>query len=82
MKKTTITILLCGLLSVQFSAPLRAQAIAGSPEYIKALTAEWTGERFEDGRPKVSDDLLERLKHVTIEECWAELMKLGYQNQY
>lgn len=59
-----------------------AQSIAGSPEYIKALTAKWTGERFPDGRPKVPDDLLERLKHVTIEECWAELMKLGYQNQY
>lgn len=59
-----------------------AQNIAGSPEYIKALSAKWEGERFEDGRPKVSDDLLERLKHVTIEEAWAELMKLGYQNQY
>lgn len=60
----------------------KAQAIAGSPEYIKALTAEWQGERFPDGRPKVSDNLLDRLKKVTIEECWAELMKLGYQNQY
>lgn len=59
-----------------------AQEIAGSPEYIKALSAKWTGERFADGRPKVSDDLLERLKKVTIEEAWAELMKLGYQNQY
>lgn len=59
-----------------------AQNIAGSPEYIKALTAQWKGERFDDGRPKVSDDLLERLKRVTIEEAWAELMKLGYQNQY
>lgn len=59
-----------------------AQAIAGSPEYIKALTAEWKGERFDDGRPKVSDEMLERLKHITIEEAWAELMKLGYQNQY
>lgn len=60
----------------------QAQNIAGSREYIEALTAQWTGERFEDGRPKVSDDLLERLKKVTIEEAWAELMKLGYQNQY
>ena len=59
-----------------------AQNIAGSPEYIKALTSKWEGERFDDGRPKVSDDLLERLTKVTIEEAWAELMKLGYQNQY
>lgn len=71
-------ILLSGISAVE----AKAQAIAGSPEYIKALTAEWKGERFDDGRPKVPDDLLARLKHVTIEEAWAELMKLGYQNQY
>ena len=59
-----------------------AQSIAGSPDYIRQLTAEWKGERFEDGRPKVSDEMLQRLKNVTIEEAWAELMKLGYQNQY
>ena len=59
-----------------------AQSIEGSPEYIRNLTAKWEGERFENGRPKVSDDLIERLKKVTIEESWAELMKLGYQNQY
>ena len=64
------------------SISMHAQNIAGSREYIEALTAQWNGERFEDGRPKVSDDLLERLKKVTIEEAWAELMKLGYQNQY
>ena len=54
-----------------------AQSIEGSPEYIRNLTAKWDGERFENGRPKVSDDLIERLKKVTIEESWAELMKLG-----
>lgn len=59
-----------------------AQNIGASPEYIKALTSEWKGERFPDGRPKVSDDLLERLKKLTIEEVWAELIELGYQNQY
>lgn len=76
MKKILIILLILSNLTAI------AQEIAGSPEYIKALTSQWKGERFSDGRPKVSDDLLERLKHVTIEECWAELMKLGYQNQY
>ncbi len=60
----------------------KAQGIEGSPEYIRNLTAKWEGERFENGRPKVSDDLIERMKKVSIEEAWAELMKLGYQNQY
>ncbi len=31
-----------------------AQNVGSSPEYIKALTPEWKGERFADGRPKVS----------------------------
>ena len=78
--KFTKTILFITLIMMTLSS--NAQNIAGSPEYIKALTAKWTGERFEDGRPKVSDNMLERLKKVTIEEAWAELMKLGYQNQY
>ena len=78
--KLTKTILFISLIMMTLSS--NAQNIAGSPEYIKALTAKWTGERFEDGRPKVSDNMLERLKKVTIEEAWAELMKLGYQNQY
>ncbi len=59
-----------------------AQNVGSSPEYIKALTAEWTGERFADGRPKVSDNLLERLKNITLEEAWAELIELGYFNQF
>jgi len=61
---------------------VNAQTVASSPEYIKALTVEWTGERFADGRPKVSDNLLERLKNITLEEAWAELIELGYFNQF
>lgn len=60
----------------------QSQNIASSPEYIKALTADWKGERFNDGRPKVSDNLLERLKAITLEEVWAELIELGFPNQF
>lgn len=80
MKKSAIAIIsgLCLLVS----AAAQGQSIEGSPEYILNLTAKWEGERFENGRPKVPDNLIERLKKVTIEEAWAELMKLGYQNQF
>lgn len=61
---------------------MSAQNIASSPEYIKALTSEWAGERFPDGRPKVSDSLLERLSKLTLEEAWAELIEKGYPNQF
>ena len=61
---------------------VRAQNVGSSPEYIRALTAEWKGERFPDGRPKVSDELLGRLKNISIEEAWGFLRNRGYQNQY
>jgi len=59
-----------------------AQNVGSSPEYIKALTADWKGERFEDGRPKVSDAILERLKNISIEEAWGVLRNKGFQNQF
>ena len=46
------------------------------------LTPEWQGERFDDGRPKVSDELLDRMKLVTLEEAWAVLRNENYNYQY
>ena len=58
------------------------QRVGSSQEYIKALTAEWKGERFPDGRPKVSDAILARLKNISMEEAWGALRSKGYFNQY
>ncbi|MEP7377436.1 MAG: RraA family protein [Chitinophagaceae bacterium] len=61
---------------------IQAQQVTPTPDQIKALTPEWKGERFPDGRPKVSDKLLERLKGVHLEEAWGILRNKGYQNQF
>lgn len=61
---------------------MSAQKVGSSPEYIKALTNQWEGERFSDGRPKVSDALLGRLKKIRIEEAWGYLRRKGFNNQY
>ncbi len=45
-------------------------------------TPEWAGERFADGRPKVPDDIIERMKAVTLEEAWATLRSEGFTHQY
>jgi regulator of RNase E activity RraA len=58
------------------------QNVGSTPEYIKALTSEWKGERFADGRPKVSDAILERLKNISLEEAWGVLRNKGFQNQF
>jgi regulator of RNase E activity RraA len=58
-----------------------AQFIGASSEYIKALTPEWKGERFADGRPRVADIMLEHLQEATLEQIWGYLGKKGFRNQ-
>lgn len=50
-----------------------------SAEEIIDYTPEWTGERFDDGRPRVPDDILERMRKVTTTEAWGVLRGQGYE---
>ena len=45
-------------------------------------TGLWKGERFPDGRPKVSDEILEKLKDVVIDDAILIVKKHGFNNQY
>lgn len=76
IKKPVIIIAfaLCGFFA-------KAQHVGSSPDYVKALTSKWTGERFTDGRPKVSDGILDRLQNCTLEQVWGYLGNKGYRNQ-
>jgi hypothetical protein len=38
-------------------------------ELLIKYTPDWRGERFPDGRPKVPDSILQRMKSVTLEEA-------------
>lgn len=58
-----------------------AQRIGSSPEYVKEMTALWKGERSADGRPLVSELVLERLQYNTLEQIWGYLLSKGYRNQ-
>jgi regulator of RNase E activity RraA len=51
-------------------------------EELMFLTSEWKGERFPDGRPKVSDDLVKRARNIGIEEAWQVMNNEGYTNQF
>lgn len=53
-----------------------------SKEELIFLTQEWKGERFEDGRPKVPDEILDRMRLVTHDEAWAVMKNAGYFYQY
>ena len=70
------------LIVMLMAIPVKSQLVRWNPEDIKLLTQEWTGERTPDGRPKVSEELLERLKFVSMEECWSFMGSRGYPNQF
>ncbi len=72
-----------GFIVMLFLFGLVGQVLAQqiSKEELIFLTPEWKGERFDDGRPKVPDDILERMKSVSIEEAWAVMKNAGYRYQ-
>lgn len=53
-----------------------------SPEELIEYTPEWEGERFADGRPKAPDDILERMRNVSITQAWGVIRGPGYNWQY
>ena len=66
--------ILCGLQSI-------AQQVQITRDQLIALTPEWKGERFADGRPKVPDNIINRMKSVSVEEAWAVMKNAGYGYQ-
>jgi regulator of RNase E activity RraA len=74
-------ILCLALLAVAVPNARGQQSFFTSEDVIK-YTPDWHGERFPDGRPKVSDDILDRMKQVTLEEAWAVLQQNGFMHQY
>lgn len=72
------------LVALFLFSPVCALAQVGvfSREALIKHTPMWTGERFADGRPKVADDLVERMKRVSIEEAWGVCRGHGFNNQF
>ncbi len=63
-----------------YGPAVQAQFISQSE--LIFYTQEWEGERFPDGRPRVPDDIIERMRNVSIEEAWGVLRNHGYHNQF
>lgn len=77
--KRIITLLLSFVL---LTSLVSAQQTTLTKDQIIKITSEWEGERLPDGRPFVSDDLLKRLKNISLEEAWGTLRNKGYNNQF
>lgn len=61
---------------------LCAQPFRWTREQMIHFTPENPFERFPDGRPKVPDELLEKVKGLSVEEAWGILRAKGYTHQY
>jgi Demethylmenaquinone methyltransferase len=61
---------------------LQAQIATLSRDQLVKYTAENPFDRFPDGRPKVPDSLLEKVKGLSIEEIWTVLPGKGYSHQF
>ncbi len=77
-------ILLRGIIILICLEPAKVFAQVGvfSKDDLVLYTPMWKGERFPDGRPKVPDELLERMKEVSIEEAWAVCNRHGFICQF
>lgn len=82
MNKIKFAALYLGFSLLFVTLPLHAQLDLFSKEQRIEFTPEWHGDRFPDGRPNVSDAVLDRLKNVTADEAWDVLQDAGYKNQF
>lgn len=59
-----------------------AQLFQWTPEQLIKYTAKNPYDRFPDGRPKVPDEMLDRMKGLIAEEVQAVLPGKGFPNQF
>jgi regulator of RNase E activity RraA len=77
-----VSALLVVATTVCHADPASAQLFQWTPEQLVKYTGKNPYDRFPDGRPKVPDEMLERLKGLIAEEVQAVLPSRGFPNQF
>jgi 4-hydroxy-4-methyl-2-oxoglutarate aldolase len=67
-------VLLAGMF---LSSVVYSQPTSLTKDEMLFYTSLWKGERFPDGRPKVPDDIILRMKYVSVTEAWQTLNGLS-----
>jgi regulator of RNase E activity RraA len=70
----------CALILCAFSA--YAQLFTLDKTQMTRLTSKNPYERFDDGRPKVPDAAIEKIRDLSMEDVWSVLPGKGFTNQY
>src|SRR5437870_7008009 len=82
MTKTACVVAFAIFAAMAWPSRAGAQVDLFSKEQRVEFTPQWSGERFADGRPKVADSVLARLKDVTADEAWDVLQDAGSRNRF
>lgn len=81
-RRNTAKILFAVLvLAVTATLPATSQ-VKTTRDRVLFYTADWHGERFPDGRPKIADSLLTRALDVSLEDVWDFLKEHKYNCQF
>lgn len=77
------TILLASLVLVGAAAATGVAQVQLAPaDRVAFDTQEWSGARDKNGRPLVSDEVLQRMRLVSVEEAWGIISNAGYHNKF
>lgn len=71
--KKFYSLIMALFLGAFFFSLINAQPTSLTKDEMLYYTSLWKGERFPDGRPKVSDDLIQRMRYVSVTEAWQIL---------
>jgi 4-hydroxy-4-methyl-2-oxoglutarate aldolase len=71
-----------GLVALLAPALASAQVFQISKQELIDYTAGNPFGRFDDGRPKVPDEYMERAKGMSAEDVWTIMSRKNYNNQY
>jgi 4-hydroxy-4-methyl-2-oxoglutarate aldolase len=71
-----------GLVALLAPALASAQVFQLSKQELIDYTAGNPFGRFDDGRPKVPDEYMERAKGMSAEDVWTIMSRKNYNNQY
>jgi 4-hydroxy-4-methyl-2-oxoglutarate aldolase len=73
IRKSYYSVCLTLLAGIFLYSSVSAQPTSLTKEEMEYYTSYWKGERFPDGRPKVPDDIIRRMRYVSVTEAWQNL---------
>jgi len=81
MIRTRVYVFMVSILVASASSAYSQLLLLTRDEMIKC-TAKNPFDRFQDGRPKIPDAILEKMKDLSAEEVWGTLQSAKYLNQF